>query len=308
MKNNLMIFYFLLCLFSFPVLSFGAILFQENFDDTNFSARGWYDGTYNSNAITNLQPYSGNGAYECHFNVGATHCLGGDPRRRKIAATDSVYVSFWLKTSSNWVGSGVAYHPHLLFLMTNLDGDYSGFYDSHKSAWIELWGLKPRVGFNDSLSIDTSNINVNLCNVSENRATDGCNGFCDSHIWDATACYNSGGWYNGREVTSSLAMTPNAWHHYEYYTKMNTISGGKGVNDGILQVWLDGQEIVNFTDLIIRTGQYPTAQWTQIALSPYIGDGSPIDQYLWIDNLTVSTSLPAVTTAKPSPPSNVQVQ
>ena len=30
---------------SFPAIASGAILFQEGFEDTNFTSRGWYDST-----------------------------------------------------------------------------------------------------------------------------------------------------------------------------------------------------------------------------------------------------------------------
>jgi len=37
-----------------------------------------------------------------------------------------------------------------------------------------------------------------------------------------------------------------------------------------------------------------------------MGNGSPVDQTFWIDNLTVATSRPT-TTLQPSPPANLQV-
>ncbi len=299
----------LFSLFLLPSLSFAGTLFQEDFEDTNFSSRGWYDGTYNSNAITASQHYSGTHSYECHFTSGATHCAGGDPRRRKFTATDSVYISYWLKLSSNWVGSNLPYHPHMIYLMTNLNGDYDGFYGTYTTAYDELSGVHPRMGLQDASNIDSTNIGVNLCNVTENRATNGCNGICDNSArWDVQDCYDGGGgiYLNGRMTTPSLSLTTNSWHYVEVYYKMNSVSGGKGQNDGIMQMWIDGTQLVNFTDIIYRTNQHSTMQFNQFALSPYIGDGSPVDQYLWIDNLTVATSRPSQV-APPSPPTNVSV-
>ena len=33
-------------------------------------------------------------------------------------------------------------------------------------------------------------------------------------------------------------------------------------------------------------------QFNQFLLTPYIGDGSPVDQYMWVDDLVVATSRP----------------
>jgi hypothetical protein len=33
-------------------------------------------------------------------------------------------------------------------------------------------------------------------------------------------------------------------------------------------------------------------KFNQLIFSPYIGDGSPVDQSLWIDDLAISTEIP----------------
>lgn len=49
-----------LLIFAMSPSSFAAqtIYFTENFEDTNFPARGWYDGTYTAGAITASQRHS----------------------------------------------------------------------------------------------------------------------------------------------------------------------------------------------------------------------------------------------------------
>jgi len=42
--------------------------------------------------------------------------------------------------------------------------------------------------------------------------------------------------------------------------------------------------------VLLRTGAHPTMKFNQLLIGPYIGDGSPVDQSLWVDNLTVATS------------------
>src|SRR6185436_3864566 len=38
---------------------------------------------------------------------------------------------------------------------------------------------------------------------------------------------------------------------------------------------------------VIRTGQHPTMMFVQFLVAPYIGDGSPVDQTMWVDDLLV---------------------
>ena len=71
--------------------------------------------------------------------------------------------------------------------------------------------------------------------------------------------------------------------------KLNTIVGGKGVNDGIVQYWFDGRLVIDRHDVLLRTGANPTMQFNQLVIAPYIGDGSPVAQSMWIDDLTVAT-------------------
>jgi len=309
-KNFLLV---LITLLLMPSLSFSGTLFQEDFEDSNFSARGWYDGTYKTNAITSSQYQNGTHSYECHFTQGSNYCAGGDPRRMLFTATDSVYVSYWMKLSSNWVGSGTNYHPHIMYLLTDQNGAYDGLAITNVTAYLEVNATKPRIGIQDGTNIDKNNLNVNLCNTSENRAVAGCNGTCDSDPWDAPAgCYDltgNGDYTNGKLYTPNANLTTNAWHHIEAYLKMNSISGGKGQKDGIMQMWVDGSQVMNFTDIIYRTNQHPTMKWNQFIMAPYNAPpgGSPADQYFWLDDLTVATSRASQDPIAPSPPANLRV-
>ena len=40
------------------------------------------------------------------------------------------------------------------------------------------------------------------------------------------------------------------------------------------------------------TGARPTIQFHQFLIAAYIGDGSPVDQYMWVDDLTIATGKP----------------
>ena len=76
----------------------GTVLVQEGFNDTSFAARGWYDGFP---AITNSEKYSGAAAMECQFAVGGTKCAAGLQTRHQFVASDSVYISFYIKHSQS---------------------------------------------------------------------------------------------------------------------------------------------------------------------------------------------------------------
>jgi hypothetical protein len=93
-------------------------------------------------------------------------------------------------------------------------------------------------------------------------------------------------------TTKTASVSTNAWHKVEVYMQMNTISGGKGQANGIMQEWIDGAQVINRGDVLYRTAQDPTKKWAQFIFAPYIGDGSPIAQTMWMDELTVATAPP----------------
>ena len=82
----------------------------------------------------------------------------------------------------------------------------------------------------------------------------------------------------------------NDWHHVEAYFKLNSISAGKGTPDGQIRYWYDSKLLISYDNILFRTAQYPDMKLNQFLIAPYIGDGSPLDQTMWIDELTVATS------------------
>jgi hypothetical protein len=300
----------------------GLIVLQEGFEDSNFASRGWYDSS--SAALSSIEKYAGTRSFECHFAVGATGCSGGTPRRHSITATDSTYISFYIKHSASWIGSGKPYHPHMFHFVTNEDPAYVGPAYTHLTTYIEELAGVPQLLIQDGKNIDEQRVGVDLTNVSENRAVAGCNG--DSDGYGNGACYPSGSvhwngkaWSAGQKVFGDTPGTPGYkgdWHLVEAYFKLNTIVNGKAVNDGILRYWYDGLLVMNHTNVVMRTGAHPTMMFNQLLVTPYIGDGSPVDQTFWMDNLMIATARPANPppppgggggTTAPSPPSNLRI-
>jgi hypothetical protein len=67
------------------------------------------------------------------------------------------------------------------------------------------------------------------------------------------------------------------------------VVNGVGQADGVVQYWFNGTLVIDRHDILFRTGQHPNLQLNQLIIGPYIGDGSPVDQTMWIDNLRVAT-------------------
>jgi hypothetical protein len=275
----------------------GVLLFQEAFDDTSVASRGWYDNT--SVLLSTAEHVAGsNASIQYTFNAGATSPTAGSALRRKFTPTNSVYLSYYVKYSANWVGSQKPYHPHEFHFLTTLDGDWSGLSFDHLTTYIEQNGGTPLIGIQDGANVDQSRIGVNLVALTENRGVAGCNGSSDAY---PDNCYSNGSqfvnekkWFAPAQYFSDTpgATYKNNWHLVEAYIKLNSISAGKGVNDGIVQYWYDGQLIIDRRDVLLRTGANPTLQFNQLIIAPYIGDGSPVTQTMWIDNLAVGTGKP----------------
>jgi len=307
--------YISFCLFLFPLIGFSGTIFQENFDDANFASRGWYDG--NTGTVDTNNHISGSTAsLICHFLQGGTNCNPADGMyalRHKFTPTSSIYMSYWVKHSANWVGSGKSYHPHMFILLTNLNDDYAGPAYSHLGAYVEENQGYPQLVIQDGQNIDETKIGVDLTSISENRSIAGCNGN-QSVGQNQNECYASGSvhwngvtWKGASAVFFDPAQITN-WHFVEAYFQLNTVSNGIGQQDGILRYWFDGKLVIDHSNVILRTGQNPTMQFNQVIFSPYIGDGSPADQTFWIDDLTLATTRQTGTTSRPSPPTNLKAQ
>jgi hypothetical protein len=282
--------------------------FMEDFENSNFSSRGWYDNTNPVLSRTETAPGS-TSSVEFRFLQGATIPVRGGAMRRLFTGTDSVYVSYYVKYSSNWQGSNRNYHPHEFGILTTKDGSWIGPAYSHLTAYIEQNALRPLLGIQDGRNIDNNNIGNNLVGKTENRSVAGCNG--DSDGFGNGSCYRSGTvYFNGKSwMTNTPQIIAGKWHKVEAYFKLNSVVNGKGVADGILKYWLDGRMLIDHNNVMYRTGQHPDMKFNQFAITPYIGDCSPIEQTFWIDNLVLSTSPPSVKQpAELASPTNLRIQ
>jgi hypothetical protein len=279
----------------------GQTLLSEAFDDASLAGRGWYD--LGSPVISTAEKHSGTGSLQMTWNSGQTTTNSG-VMRHLFNETDRIYVSYWVKYSTNYVGSGQSYHPHEFNILSNREDDWDGLTFNYLNTYIEQSyqnGGIPRVAMQDSRMIDYTRIGQDLTGVTENRSVSGCNGNTDGT--GVTSCYQAGGpteWYNAKEwLAPAVAFQPTAgadykgdWNHVEVYFQLNTIAGSIGQSNGIVRYWLNGNLKLELTNVLFRTGANPGLKFRQFLITPYIGDGSPVTQTMWIDELTIGTAKP----------------
>ena len=74
--------------------------------------------------------------------------------------------------------------------------------------------------------------------------------------------------------------------------KLNTLDlkNDRPNRDGIVRGWFDGKLVVERTDVVLRSTDFPKMKFNQFLLTPYFGPGLlPQPQKLWIDELAVGT-------------------
>jgi len=284
------------------------ILFFEDFESSGFTAKGWYDGFPDKR--TTVEHKNGAYSYEGHFLKNATSVPAG---RHLFTPTNKVYISYWVKYSTNWVGSGVAYHPHEWNILTTEDGPFQGPSDTYLTAYVEQNGGRPRLALQDSKNVDPGCILLNNgtfvgCNgnfstypFTENRSvasSNGLQGFVDT--WDSyLSPGNTFGYYSSRvwrADTIYFRNNPgpfykNDWHFVEAYFELNDIASNKGISNGKIRYWYDGKLLITSDNILFRTAAHPNMKFNQLVYGPYIGVGSPVDQTFWIDDLTIADGI-----------------
>jgi hypothetical protein len=278
----------------------GTLLFQEDFENSNLASRGWYDNT--GVVLSTTEHVAGStSSAQYRFLAGATTPTSGGAQRHKFTPSNSFYLSYYVKYSANWVGSGQAYHPHEFYAMSTLDGDYDGPSENFLTVYIEQSyqnGGKPRISVQDNKSVNYGfgALPNNLIAVTEDRSVGGCNGIVEANIF--SECFDFGTyWYNDKQLIGPVTFQPspgpgykNDWNLVEAYFQLNTVVGGIGQPNGIIQYWFNGALVIDRHDILFRTGAHPTLQFSKFLIAPYIGDGSPVDQSMFVDNLKVLTS------------------
>lgn len=187
--------------------------------------------------------------------------------RNIFEPTDSVYLRFQIRFSKGWRWTGRSYHPHLLHFMTTENPKFHGPAASHLTLYIEPQEGKLRLAAQDIQNKD-----------SPHGLTQG----------------PLRGGYNGKFYDSERPVfVDDKWHRVEAFFRLNTLDTAKDLPnaDGIARGWFDGKLVVDRTDVIFRSTDFPHMKFNQFLMAPYFGPGLlPGDQTLWIDEMLVATA------------------
>lgn len=276
-------------------LTKGTQLFSESFENDSWTSRSWYDGT--SSTGTESGGYSGN-ALKWEWASSVTTPTGFSTIRNNLTqATDEFLIEYYVKLDTGWQGSGQTYHPHFLGIMSEDDTDYQQPASSNSHLYFELLSdtSSPYTTYTNTLHQDTQRTNdsngtppVDLTSVTETRSANQCNTPYAESGATGGDCYNDGTDYSSwNRWKGDVSVPVNEWVKITSYIKSNTVTGGVANFDGILKTWVNDSLAVSSETVQFVTGAYDGKKWDKIILFPYIGDGSPISQSMWIDELEV---------------------
>jgi predicted amidohydrolase len=241
-----------------------TVLFSESFDDSQLLKRGWYDAARFT--ISRTRAYAGKGCIEYAWKANTTTPSGTSGVRRLFEPTDTVFLRFHVRLSKNWGWTGRSYHPHLMHFMTTENARYHGPAASHLTLYIEPQNGKLRLAGQDIQNKDAPH------------------GLTQGPLR---------GGYNGKSYDSKeVLFNDDKWHLVEAMFKLNSLDldRDKPNADGVARSWFDGKLVVDRTDVIFRSTDFPNMKFNQFLLTPYFGPGLlPHAQTLWIDELVVAT-------------------
>lgn len=273
----------------------GTTVFSESFADNSWSSRGWYDGTDSIGSTAG--GFNGN-ALQWSWAQGATRPTGFTTIRRKFSQPVTEFVvDYRIKFSAGWRGSGRAYHPHLLMMQDVADGDYQALASANNSLYFEAlantgapYTNYPMVAAQDLLRVNTGlgSVPNDLRLTTQTRSAYHCNTpFAASGATSGECYWDGSGYYSTNKWFSPTAIPADTWTRVRTHIKRNTITNGVGNHDGVLRVWLDDTLVIDRNEVLWVAGGYPAAAWDKFILAPWIGDGAPVAQTMWLDSLSV---------------------
>jgi len=247
----------------------GAILFREGFDDADLLKRDWYDGER-----FRIVPdsHAGKGCIEFEWPGGDNKVAGSSAVRHLFKATDEIYIRYYLRLSKGWGWTGKGYHPHLTHFLTTENPPYMGPAATHLTLYVEPVDGRLQLGATDIQNKDMPH------GLTQGPLRGGYNGML----------------YPSKEKV----FNDDKWHCIEGYFKLNTLDfkNDRPNKDGIVRGWFDGKLVIDRTDVVLRSTDFPNMKFNQFVLAPYFGPGLlPHAQKLWIDDLVVGTKRVAPT-------------
>ena len=235
---------------------------KESFEDAKLQDRGWYDGTQ----FRVVDAAAGKGCIEYEWAKVGQGVSGSSAVRHLFEPTDEIFIRYYIKLSTGWGWSGRDYHPHMTHFMTTENPPFHGPAASHLTMYVEPVNGKLRLGATDIQNKDAPH------GLTQGPLKGGYNGML----------------YDSKEKL----FVDDQWHCVEAQFKLNTLDMAKDKPnaDGIVRGWFDGKLVVEHTDVILRTTDFPKMKYNQFIMAPYFGPGLlPHPQKLWIDEMVIST-------------------
>jgi hypothetical protein len=241
-----------------------GLLCSEGFNDALLTQRGWYDGQRFK--ISAQDPRAGGGCIEYHWKQRGTTPDSSQGLRRLFEPSETVYLRCYIRLSKGWGWTGRSYHPHLMHFMTTENGKFHGPASSHLTVYIEPQEGKLRLAAQDIQNKDAPH------GLTQGPLQGGYNGK----------------FYDSRDVL----FRDDQWHCVEAMFRLNSLDlkADEPNTDGIVRGWFDGKLVIDRTDIVLRSTDFPQMKFNQFLLTPYFGPGLlPHEQTLWIDELAVGT-------------------
>jgi hypothetical protein len=233
----------------------------ETFDDAELVSRNWYDGK-EFRIVDGA--WAGRGCIEYEWLEGGSQPTASSGVRHLIVPTDEVWLRFHLKLSKGWGWSGRNYHPHFMHFMTTENSKWHGPASSHLTLYVEPVNGKLRLAATDIQNKDSPH------GLTQGPLKGGYNGM----------------FYDSRE----RLFTDDQWHCVEAFFLLNTLDLPNDTprSDGIVRGWFDGKLVIEHTNVVLRSTDFPAMKINQFLITPYFGPGLlPHAQKLWIDELEV---------------------
>lgn len=237
-------------------------VFRESFEDADLARRGWYDGS--RVRLAEGVPEAGR-AVEYRFETGKLTPSDSSGVRRLFAPTERVSLRCYLKLSANWSWTNRPYGPHLLHFMTTENDKYHGPAASHLTLYIEPVNGKLRLAAQDIQNKDSPH------GLTQGPLRGGYNAqFFDSQ---------------------NVLFDDGEWHCVEAFFQLNSLDRANDSPnaDGIARGWVDDKLVIDRSDVIFRSTDFPSMKLNQFLMLPYFHHGVPREQTLWIDELVVGT-------------------
>jgi hypothetical protein len=268
-----------------PVQSF--LLFEEDFDNSDWASKGWYDEPAIEVDANEKVGETGSAAI---FNWSAQGNTTPNSRggRNQFSLAEGITLSYDIKFGDNWSFAGDTLLPPSIFTFTTSeDGTWANPVSTHMSLFLDHLDGGINIGMRDMLNIDSLRWGEDLTSETEIRAVAGGNGSSDSHR--ALSFTRNGALFNLKHIRSEpgIVSAAGGWQHVQAHIQLNSIVDGIGVANGVARIRLDGELVLDKQDILYRTAQFPEMKFNQLMFLPYLVGGVPGQQKLWIDNLLI---------------------